>query len=173
PRGLEAEARGGATVLAEPIDVGGAAHRPVDDGSVTLGELQADAERLEDEQDVGEDDRGVDPELLDGHHRHLGGGIGRLAELEEPELLADGAILRLVASRLPHEPHRRVRRDLAATRGEERGDAHAGESYAKGWGDARLGVDGACGCRPSQAMKGRTVVEGTRRLIRGGGCGGD
>src|SRR5262249_3031021 len=45
---------------------------------------------------------GVEPsvgaELLDGHHRHLGCRVGAFAELEEAAPLADGAILRLVAS---------------------------------------------------------------------------
>jgi len=45
---------------------------------------------------------GVEPsvgaELLDGHHRHLGCRVGAFAELEEAEPLADGAILRLIAS---------------------------------------------------------------------------
>src|SRR5262249_32031346 len=107
-------------------------------------------------------------ELLDGHHRHLGGGVGRLAELQEPELVADGAILGLVASRLPHEPHRRVRRDLAAARGEERGDAHAARAMRGDGGTQDWLSGGACGPPSLQAMKGRTVAEGIRRLIRAG-----
>src|SRR5262249_59547396 len=83
-----------------------------------------------------EEDGSVDAELLDRGDRHLGRGVGRLAQLEEAELLADGAILGLVAAGLPHEPDRRVRRGLASARGEEGWSRHGSDSYATAPGGA-------------------------------------
>ena len=45
-------------------------------GPSPLANVEADAHRLEDEQDVGEDDRRVDAEALDRRERHLGRGVG-------------------------------------------------------------------------------------------------
>src|SRR5262249_58199862 len=87
---------------------------------------------VEAEEDVREGDRGAASQLLDRHDRHLGCGVGRLAELEEAQLLADGAVLRLVASRLPHEPYGRVRCDLAPARGEKRRGAPAAGAMRRG-----------------------------------------
>src|SRR5262249_20543446 len=122
--------------LAKAVDVRGGAQRAVDHRAVARGELEPDAHRLEHEQDVGEEDRGVDAELPDGVDRHLGRGIGRLTQLEKAELLADGAILRLVAAGLPHQPDGRVRRGLAPARGEEGRGCHGSDSYATAPGGA-------------------------------------
>ena len=83
------------------LDVGLPAHR--------LGDVRAQPQPqgLEGKQDVGEQDRGVHAEALDRLERHLGGQLGGVAEIEDGVLLAQLAVLRHVASRLPHEPHRR------------------------------------------------------------------
>ncbi len=91
----------------------------MDHRAVALRELEPDAERLEDEQDVGEEDRGVDAEPLDRLERDLGGRLGSCAELEEAEALAHRAVLGHVAAGLAHEPDRRVRRRLAASGAEQ------------------------------------------------------
>jgi hypothetical protein len=90
-------------------------HRPL-----ALRELEADAERLGHEQDVGEQDGGVHAELLDRLQRHLGGALRALAELEEAVTRAQGAVGRQVAPGLTHEPHGRVRRGLAARGAQKR-----------------------------------------------------
>ena len=107
------------STLGEPLDVGRRAHRAVDDGALAPRELEADAERLHHEQDVGEEDGRVHAELLDRQHRHLGRRVRRPAELEEPEPLADRAVLGQEAAGLAHEPDRREGRRAAAAGGEE------------------------------------------------------
>jgi len=81
----------------------------VDHGALALLELEPDAERLDDQQDVGEEDRRVDGETLDGLQRDLGRGVRRLAELEEAVPRAHRAVLGQVAAGLAHEPHGCVR----------------------------------------------------------------
>ena len=89
----------------EPLHVFRAPDRTVDVRPVAPGELEADAEGLEHEQDVGEEDRGIDAEPVHRLERHLGGGLGILAELEEAAAGPDGAVLGHVAPGLAHEPH--------------------------------------------------------------------
>src|SRR4030095_12280087 len=86
---------------------------------VAGSDRETEPERLEDEQDVGEEDRGVDAEDLDGLTRHLCRGLGRLAEIEERGARADRPILREIAPGLSHEPYRRERCRLATAREQE------------------------------------------------------
>ena len=92
-----------------------APHGTMDARAIALGELESDAQRLEHEQDVGEQDRRVDPEPLDGLERHLRRRVRVLAELEEAMAGTHGAVFRHVAPRLTHEPYRRERRHLSRT----------------------------------------------------------
>jgi hypothetical protein len=89
-------------------------HRPL-----ALRELQSDVERLDDEQDVGEEDRRVHAEAPHRLQRDLGGRLGVAAQLEEAVARAQRAVLRQVAARLPHEPHRRDRRRLTPGRAQQ------------------------------------------------------
>ncbi len=69
------------------------------------------AERVGNHEDVGEDDRRIEAEATDRLQRDLDGLFRRVAEFEERSGRgADGAILRQVASRLPHQPDRRRRK---------------------------------------------------------------
>ena len=61
----------------------GGADRVVDDRAFPLGELELKPEWLEDQQDIGEEDRGVDPEALGRGDGDLGGQLGALAEFQE------------------------------------------------------------------------------------------
>jgi hypothetical protein len=108
----------------QTIHVGGGRDRVVDHRTVAGRELDAGAERLQDEQDVGEDDGGVHLEDADGRDRDLGGRLRALAELQEAELGADRPVLRHVAARLSHEPHGRERDGLATAGREERRRLH-------------------------------------------------
>src|SRR5262249_55671158 len=83
------------------------------------GELEADPERLEHEQDVGEDDRGVDRELPDRQHRDLARDLRAPAHLDEAELLLDRAVFGLIAAGLAHQPDRRVAGRLAPARAQK------------------------------------------------------
>ena len=81
--------------------------------------LDLQSEGLRDDEDVGEDDGGVEGEPADGLQRDLGGELGRAADLEELVLLAELAELGEVAAGLPHHPHRRPLHGLAAGRPKE------------------------------------------------------
>ena len=104
---LEHEAhRLGTSIGLELRDVRLRPHGAVDHRALALRELEPDAERLDDQQDVGEEDRRVDAEALDGLERDLGGRLGVVAELEEAVALAQRAVLGHVAPGLTHEPDR-------------------------------------------------------------------
>src|SRR5205823_1873240 len=66
------------------------------------------AHRFGHDEDVAEEDGRVDAEDVDRLQRYFRRQIGRLAELEEADLLADGAVLRQAAPGLPHQPDRRL-----------------------------------------------------------------
>jgi len=85
--------------------------------------VEADAHGLERQQDVGEDDGGVQLEAAQRLQGDLGGDVGAHAHLQERELLADGAVFGQVAARLTHEPHRR-RVDGNAGAGIEKSHGH-------------------------------------------------
>ena len=79
------------------------------------------AERVGHDENVGEQDRGVEAETADRLQCRLDGEGGVVAKIEEgrgfrPKL----AVFRQVAPRLAHEPNRRRRLTLAGERGEER-----------------------------------------------------
>src|SRR2546425_1775779 len=90
-----------------------------DDRPLASRELQADAERLHDQQDVGEEDRRVDPEAPDGLQRHLRGRLRVAAQLEEAVPRPHRSVFWQIAPGLAHEPHRRVGSRFAARRAEE------------------------------------------------------
>ena len=69
-------------------------------------EAQLQAHRLDRQQQVGEDDGGIDVEDLDRLQRDRRGQIRPLAHLEDAVLGADLAVLLQVPAGLPHEPHR-------------------------------------------------------------------
>ncbi len=68
--------------------------------------VEADAHALEGQEDVGEDDGGV--ELEAGHRLEsdLGGDLGPPAQLDEAQPLTDRPVLGQVAAGLPHKPDR-------------------------------------------------------------------
>src|SRR5205807_7413644 len=91
-----------------------------DEGALAPGELEPDVERLDDQENIGEQDRGIDAQTVDGLERHFRRGLGVPAELEEPEPLAHRTVLRQVAARLAHEPDGGVRHRRAARGAQER-----------------------------------------------------
>jgi hypothetical protein len=101
--------------LADPAHVPRLADGVVDYRPLAGGELQLEAHRLEDRQQVAEDDRRIDAEPLHGGDHHLGREPRVLAQLHEAHLLAHRPVLGEVAARLPHQPDRRPLDRLAAT----------------------------------------------------------
>jgi len=104
----------------ERIDISRAAHRPLDARPFALLEREPDAHRLRDHQDVREEYRGVERIARKRLQRHLAGElrVGRQAK-EAACLCARRAVLREVAARLAHEPHRRTIHRLARQRAQE------------------------------------------------------
>ncbi len=91
---------------AQSRDVLAPPHRTRERRAVAAHELQLGAHRFEWQQDVGEQDGGVDAQACDGLQRRLGGELGSLAESQEIDPLPQRAILREIAAGLAHDPHR-------------------------------------------------------------------
>src|SRR6267142_89749 len=88
----------------QSLDIGGIANRAVDVRPFSRLKTQAQPQRLERQQDVGEYDRGIDAEARHGLQRDLGGELGIMAQIEDGMALPELAVLRHVPTRLPHEP---------------------------------------------------------------------
>ena len=79
------------------------------------------AERVGNDENVREDDRGIEVEAADRLQRHLGGVFRREAQIEKAARLgAQFAIFRQVTAGLPHHPDRRYRLPAAGKHFEER-----------------------------------------------------
>src|SRR5579864_6448652 len=63
---------------------------------------------FERQQQVSEDDRGINTQGFSRRNGHIGGDFGLLANLDQRILFADGAVFGHVAARLTHEPDRRA-----------------------------------------------------------------
>src|SRR5439155_8390171 len=98
----------------------------MDHGTLAGRKLELDPHRLERKQDVGEDDRGVDPERAHRLQRHFGRQLGSLEHFEQTVALPDLSILLQVAPGLTHEPDRRAVDALEPARSEESGGRHSG-----------------------------------------------
>ena len=121
----------------ERVDVGAGADRVRDlRAAVALALLallegEVEPHRRQVDEDVREEDGRVEAELVDGRRRHLGDELRRAAQLEEADLLADGAVARLVAAGLAHHPDGdAVDGLLAASRDETVG--HGGRILVQG-----------------------------------------
>ena len=84
------------------------ADRLVDDGAFAGEELEGQAHDFERQQEVGEDDGGVDAEDFGGGDGDFGGELRLPADFEERMVLADGPVLGHVAAGLAHEPDGRA-----------------------------------------------------------------
>ena len=93
--------------LIQAVDIFAAAHRPMDHRAIAFGVFQADAHRFEDQQDIGEQYRRIDAQLLHRRDGDLRGEIGLLAQFEKAILGAQLAVFFHVAAGLAHEPDRR------------------------------------------------------------------
>ena len=74
-------------------------------GADALLHRERHAHGLRDDQDVAEDDGGVDPEPVHRLERHLDGQLGRPDHGEEVGALPHRAVLGEVAAGLAHHPH--------------------------------------------------------------------
>ena len=92
---------------AQGVHVGGRADGVVHPRAVVV-EGEGRAHRLQRHQDVAEQDGRVEAEAPDRLQRDLAGQLRGLAQLDERDLLAHGAVLGQVAARLAHDPDRRA-----------------------------------------------------------------
>ena len=88
-------------------------------GPTPAPDLDAEADRVQREDDVREQDRRVHAVPADRLHRDLGGDRGVVAELEQAPGAAQGAVLGQRAAGLPHEPDGRALDGLPAHRADE------------------------------------------------------
>ena len=88
----------------------------MNDGPFALGELELQPQWLEDQEDVGEQDRGIDAQPFGRGDRHLGRQLGPFAQFQERDLRADGPVFGHVTAGLPHQPDRRDLRPARAGR---------------------------------------------------------
>ena len=106
-------------------------------------DLDAEADRVQREDDVREQDRGVDAVPADGLHRDLGGDRGVVAELEQASGAAQRAVLGQRAAGLPHEPHGRALDGLPAHRADERASRIPADPGPRGEGVTAAMLRGA------------------------------
>ena len=90
----------------ETLDLGLPAEWACDVGTLTRRETQPQPQRFEGEENVGEQNRRIHAEALHGLEGHLGSELGGVTQIEDGVLLAQPAVLRHIAPRLPHEPDR-------------------------------------------------------------------
>ena len=83
------------------------AERVLNRRPLAVNEVEADAHRLEGEEQIGEEDRGVQFDAADRLERHFGGEIRRPTEFEQRVALAQSTIFAQVPPGLAHEPDRR------------------------------------------------------------------
>jgi hypothetical protein len=90
----------------QPLDVRLIPNGAVDARAFTRFKPQAESQRLEWQEDIGEHNGGIHAEALDRLKRYLGGELGIATEVEERVAFTERAVFGHVASRLPHEPDR-------------------------------------------------------------------
>ncbi len=106
----------------EQVDVAWCRDRVRDRRPVALDEVEVEPHPDEGREDVGEDDRSVDAEGVDGHEGHLSRELRRPDELEHRVLLAKGPVLGHVPPRLTEQPYGSpVGREPAVRAQDERG----------------------------------------------------
>ncbi len=103
----------------QALDVSRRPHGTLDRGTLAFDEVEGQAHGLEREQQVGEENRGVNLDGADRLQRDLGGQLRRAAELEQGAPLAQHAVLGHVPAGLSHEPDGSGVDRLAPARAEE------------------------------------------------------
>ena len=94
-------------VHAQLVNSFGAAQRRVHQRPLAGHKLKIQPHRLQRQQQIGKDDRGVHAQLLRSSNRHLRSQIRTLADLHQGVMFAHLAILRHIPPSLAQEPDRR------------------------------------------------------------------
>ncbi len=93
-------------VGAEAGNVLGGADGLVDDGALPCLELEGQPHAFKRQEQVGEDDGGIDAQFLGGGDGDFRGKLRLLADFKQGVVPADGLVLRHVAAGLAQEPDR-------------------------------------------------------------------
>ncbi len=112
------EARGSAGGV-QPVDLSAGLEREIHGDAAFLAKLVALAQRLGDDEDVGEDDRRIEREAAQRLQRDFRGQFRRAYHFEEGVLRLQRAVFRQVATGLAHDPNRRTVERFAGAGGEE------------------------------------------------------
>ena len=118
------------------------AHRVMDDRAFASEEFKGQPHAFEGQQQVGEDDGGIDVELLGGGNGDFGGELGLLADFEQGVVLAYGLILGHIAACLAQEPDRRTVDRAAQAGANEAGAGGQDRCVQRG---VKAGFDQRCG----------------------------
>ena len=121
PDGFADRLQGFPGQLRQGGDVGGGADRLVQHGADAGDDVHADAGQLERDDDVGEEDGGVDVVAADRLQGDLGGQLGAQARVQHRDALADLEVFGQRAAGLAHEPDRTAGGLAAAVGGDQRG----------------------------------------------------
>ena len=95
------------TIRAQPVDVCLRAHRHFDHGTFAGREVKGQPHDFERQQQVREDNGGINAQDFRRGDGHLCRQRGLLAYFQKGMLLAHGPVLGHIAPGLPHEPYRR------------------------------------------------------------------
>ena len=97
----------------QAIDVGFAANGIFNRRTFAAHEVEGNAHGFERQQEIREQDGGVDVDAANRLQRDDGSQLGRTTNIEQGMACPDFAVLGHVAPRLTHEPHRRAIHRLA------------------------------------------------------------
>ena len=132
------------------------------------------AERVGNDQNIREDDRGIEVEAADRLQRDFGGVFRREAQIEKAAGLgAQFAIFRQIAAGLPHHPDRRHRLPVAGKHFEERFTAEFGSMLIPRVARHRSLIHCRCGLAkrdcPRMPSRCRGISSRTSKSAAGGG----
>jgi len=99
-------------------DVGGGTYRLGEIGA-GVTELELQAHGFGRDENVGENDNGINAEAAEGLEGDLGGEVGSFADFEKRMIGANGAVFGKVAASLAHHPDRNMREGFAAAGAEK------------------------------------------------------
>ena len=94
------------TIGAQPVDIGLRAHRHFDHGTFAGGEMKGQPHDFKRQQQVREDNGGINAQEFRRGDGHLCRQRGLLAYFQKGMLLAHGPVLGHIAPGLPHKPYR-------------------------------------------------------------------
>src|SRR5438552_4560482 len=103
----------------QSVEVFGRPNGGLDDGALARVDSDPDSHRFHRQQEIREQDRGVDPELPYGLESHFSREVRRLRDLQYAVLRADCAVSGRRPTGLPHEPDWRAIDRLASAGAQE------------------------------------------------------